>query len=92
MNSWTSKEGVTFKVGDTITTYYKGVHRLTKIEGRAGNTPLFYFERVLDAKLQPKKGKNCCDAAYCKPFSVADIVADLKKITETYNKAIQLLL
>ncbi len=54
-------------VGDIITSYHSGFHRVLNIECRGPNsTPLFEYERIFDKDGNPKRGKNSCDASYCR--------------------------
>lgn len=57
----------TIKVGDIITTYFAGFHKVTKITPRDGNTPLICFVRVADENGISRKSKEqCCDISYCR--------------------------
>ncbi len=55
-----------FKVGDVITAYHKGIHRITSIEPRKGTTPLIYYKKMFtyDGAKAPAT-KNCCDEGFC---------------------------
>lgn len=69
------------KVGDVISTYHAGYHRLESIEVRPPQKslfdksvtfkpePLFYYRKVVDSNGKQASGKTllCCDAAYCRP-------------------------
>lgn len=60
------------KIGDLITTYYKGIWRLTRIERRFRESgeeynPLFYFTQVCTFEGKEAKRENCCDSHFCKP-------------------------
>jgi hypothetical protein len=91
---------VTFKVGDFITAYHSGIHRLTSIELRTQakdktDSPVFYYDRIMDGKFNPKKGKNCCDASFCKPTNVQllnqQANQELSAVTKKYSRAIKIL-
>jgi hypothetical protein len=97
----------TIQVGDIIRTYHKGIFRLTQIEERmvteqnvkyypgknVGDTwtPLFHYEKILDADLKPTRNKgqtNCCDASYCSRVTRNSLKEELAAIRNTYANAI----
>ncbi len=65
----------TLKVGDIITAYRAGVHRIVRITQRcsgAGYSPLIEYEMYLNAKYQKtKRGRyfECC-ASYCQKVTM----------------------
>lgn len=63
----------TLKVGDIITTYHKGYHKLEEIEKRGNATPLFFYSLFAkedgSIRTQPKKIMKSCDASYCRRAS-----------------------
>jgi hypothetical protein len=100
----------TIQVGDIIRTYHKGIHRVTKIESRVVTeanqkyypnqevghnwTPLFHYEKILDADLKPTRNKgqtNCCDASYCSRVTRNSLKEELAAISKTYKEAIAVL-
>jgi len=79
----------TLVVGDLITTYHSGYHRLTRIEDRGErNTPLFHYNKVYDSEGNPRKGRNACDASYCRsakeglPISINNMQEKLTRLTK----------
>lgn len=72
------------KIGDIITTYYKGFFRIEKMEERESTpSPLYYFYQVCDSNGKPVKGNvlKSCDALFCAPAE--DFI---KKEEERLNK------
>jgi hypothetical protein len=55
------------KIGDIITSYYKGYHRITNIIPRTDAAPLVEHITILDSQFNPYKGRKLktCDASYC---------------------------
>jgi hypothetical protein len=74
MKSVTCSNGVVLQyddsivVGDMITAYNKGLHIVTEIIPREGQTPLFAYRRVFDSEHRAVKTKkiDSCDASYCR--------------------------
>lgn len=69
------------KVGDIITTYHSGFHKLEEIHERINSTPLFEYSLFAKANGTLKTGKNkilkACCSSYCrlaKPTIKLDIV------------------
>jgi hypothetical protein len=86
------------KIGNVITAYHKGFHRITKIEkryhtkrdeemgyGKEGEeyNPLVYYITIMDANFKPKNYRErCSDSAYCS-------VVDEKRIEDFKDKEMQ---
>ena len=73
-------KGTNIKVGDIITAYHKGFHRVTEIQKRHGTTPLIYYYKVLDSnynKCKPKK--NCCDAYWCERITLEGLKKEFER-------------
>lgn len=89
------ESGTVFRVGDLVTGYYSGVHRITEIQIRIEDgkeiSPLVKLEKVLNGKYKPQRGKCECDISYCRHFKVSMLKKQLIEITDTYNSAIRLL-
>lgn len=66
-NGYTSEYDETIKVGDLITCYNEGYHRVTQIEDRPGKPPCYHYIKVckFDGSYS-KKLKGHCDASYCR--------------------------
>ena len=74
-----------FKVGDIITAYHKGYHRITLIEDRqqsntgrykGTDSPLIHYTCILDSNGQPSKArKNECDALYCRRVTTEQVLS-----------------
>jgi hypothetical protein len=64
----------TIKVGDLITAYHSGYHKLLRIEPRKANPPLFYYKTVFrdDGTPVNSKAPKSCDASYCR-FAAPEI-------------------
>lgn len=67
-----------FEVGDYVTSYYKGIFRVDKIELRPFNSPLLYLTKVLSDKYKKLGGKVSCDSAWCHKITKDDIVKELQ--------------
>lgn len=74
----------TIKVGDLVTAYEKGFHRVTEIKPRRKDTPLIMYVRVFGANGKPVSSKQHlgCDAAYVRKASerLAEINADISNL------------
>ncbi len=80
-----------FKIGDLITTYHKGFHRITGIEKRKkfyvdgktliGGDLLFYIKEY-DANFNPtsRKSSDCCDEIYCKKVNIEEEIEKLEEL------------
>ena len=83
---------ITWKVGDVMTAYMPGIHRLIKIEPRGDQSPLFYYERILNSNMKPQKASACCDAAYCRHYTLDKLKSEsekaIKDTTEKYERGI----
>lgn len=57
-----------FKIGDVITSYYKGYHVVTNIISRPAYTPLIEHRTILDSHFNPVKSNSIktCDVAWCR--------------------------
>lgn len=58
------------EVGDIISAYHAGFHRVTEVQKRGADpethNDLVVYTKLLDGNMKPcRKTKNCCDAAYC---------------------------
>lgn len=54
------------KIGDIITAYHKGYHRVTDIIPRKGAMSLIQYKMIMDSKLNKRRGnEKTCDASYC---------------------------
>jgi hypothetical protein len=88
-----------FKVGDIIRAYHKGFHRIVDIEKRSigkdkTDSPLLTYERILDSKMSPAKGrkKNRCDAEWCVKVEREQIVKEMTDQIEHFKRGYELLL
>lgn len=64
-NGATSTYNDDIQVGDIVTTYNAGYHRVTLIVDRPNATPLFHYTKMYnDDGSVAKKFKNTCDASY----------------------------
>ena len=75
-----------FDVGDYVTSYYKGIFRVDKIELRDHNTPVLHMTKVLSDKYKKLGGKFNCDSAWCKKISKEDVVKELQDKIDLVNK------
>jgi len=66
------------KIGDLITTYWKGYFRVTGFSGNQIN-----FKQVYRANGKPLKSskEKCCHKLYCHPFKIT-----VEKAFEDYNR------
>jgi hypothetical protein len=75
----------TIKVGDLVTGYHKGFHRVISVgQPYAGaSTYLVYYEAVLDSKCNPvrSKTKRSCDLSYCRKIDKEYLV----KVAESHQ-------
>jgi hypothetical protein len=98
MKEYTNKAG-TFRVGQPIRAYHKGIYLLTKIEKRAGgDEPLLYYKKLANDDCVPlttsgiaKGVERECDAAWCKPVTVEDLRKELVTVTKNYEATIKLI-
>lgn len=82
------------KVGDIITTYNSGFHRLLKIE-KNGDNVLFFYQRVAtnEGELKNIKTELYCQAGFCKPaiYGIEKFITYLeesKKKIEDFKKLV----
>ena len=75
------------KIGDLISAYHSGIHRLTKIEERKVYAPLFTYDRVYTSAGKKSSRKNLqCHCDCCQPakeylkYEVARMEAELKNL------------
>ena len=59
------------KVGDLITTYYKGYYKFVGFQNRHNECPIACFKRAYDLDGKPRKSKKImeCDAFWCRKAS-----------------------
>lgn len=81
-NSSNMNEYEGMKVGDLVTGYHKGYHRLLVIEHRKSFKPLFHYRCEFNAsgKKMNSKQMRCCDAGFCRP--AADSVEEAINTTQ----------
>lgn len=81
----------TIKVGDLITAYNEGYHRVTKVEDRPGKPPLIDYVKVckIDGSYSKKLKGHCC-ATYCR-HAYQSIVDEIKHHDEAI-KTLQFLI
>jgi hypothetical protein len=79
-------------VGDIVTTYHKGIWRITAIKAE-----IAYYSQVMTSDFKPgKKMSKCCHTSFCRPvdqkwidnkreelFLKMDSLVDLEKLIET---------
>lgn len=60
----------TIEVGDIVTAYQKGWHRVIEIRPRKDSTPIIVYQRLMDStgKLVSSKVFLECDASYCQKW------------------------
>lgn len=79
-------------VGDIITSYHSGFHRVISIEYRGSNTtPLIEYEKVFDKDGNPKRGKNSCDASYCRK-AIETLPQILQELDQKHDRLRRILL
>lgn len=63
------------RVGDIITAYNSGWHRLLEIVPRERFAPLFKYQRVVyeNGNKCKRRDINECDASFCKKVTIDDI-------------------
>lgn len=66
-----------FKVGDYVTSYYKGIFRIYSIEMRQYDTPLLHMTKVLSNNYKKLGGTLNCDSAWCKKIEKVQIMKEL---------------
>lgn len=81
MDSWKKA-----KIGDFVTAYEKGIHKVVDITDGCGCGKCFHLERVLNSTFKLGKGKSVCDGAYVQPFSKEEAI---NRLQEDTKKAIQ---
>lgn len=74
-----------FNVGDYVTSHYKGVFRVDKIELRQFNTPLLHLTKVLSDKYKKLGGKVKCDSAWCQKITKEAIIKELQDKIDLVN-------
>lgn len=90
--SWSNKLGETFRVGDIVRTYHKGIHKILRIESRGFDNPLVYSRSIMDANFKPKRGsEKCCDAFYLKRVTEQIILQELEEATLKFKQGIKIL-
>jgi len=68
------------KIGDYITTYHKGIHKLDKIEDQGYNHYIFHYTRVLDSDFEPsRKYRSKCSSYHCR-LAPRELEDQLKKL------------
>lgn len=95
MAAYTNSEGIYFKVGDFITSYHKGIHKLMEIQPRgkeANHVPIFAYAAVLTSDYKPVKRKalNECDAGYCRIVDVKMLEKERDEFVDRINNAIKI--
>lgn len=75
------------KIGDLITAYNAGYHRVVMIEERDDiSLPLFHFKRVYDSKGNKKGGRvKTCASVYCKPASIG-LIERINQLNEEITR------
>ena len=72
------------KIGDIITCYYSGYHKVVEIIPRDSNTPLMEFKLIMTASGKKKQNQKprSCDASYCRlaSESIPDIIKEHEDI------------
>ncbi len=98
MKTFTDKEGQAFTVGKPIRTYHKGIYLLTRIEPRAGYSPLFHYKKVASGDCVPlgtssiaKGVERECDSLWCKPLTADMLREELDAITKNYEATIKII-
>jgi hypothetical protein len=62
------------KVGDLITAYQKGFHRVTELTPGGSSGTLVHYKRVLSDKGRKSKGSiQVCDGSYCKKMDMVEV-------------------
>ncbi|MHC4759568.1 MAG: hypothetical protein ACYTE8_13005 [Planctomycetota bacterium] len=56
------------KVGDIVTAYVAGVHRIVEIDERIGksSTGLAILEQICTGNMKKRRGKSQCDILFCR--------------------------
>lgn len=98
MKEYTNQAGVTFRVGDAITAYHKGIFLLVKIQNRTGYSPLFCYKRIATKDGVPSTLKSIsvaveyeCDSEYCSLVTEESLRKQLSQIQKNYEATIELL-
>jgi hypothetical protein len=74
------------KVGDLITAYEKGFHRVTGLSEHAQYGTMVEYKRVLSDKGTISKGSiRTCNGSYCKKMDVIAVEEYLKKAFADYK-------
>lgn len=70
----------TIQVGDIITAYRKGWHRVVKVTERPNSTSYIEYQMVMyaDGRLSKGKATMGCDGSYCKKWDEEQIDQYLK--------------
>ena len=82
----------TLQVGDLVRGYYKGIHKILKIEDREdeGAAPLVTTVQMLMEDLRSSRSKTKeyeFDISYCKKMTKEVMLAEIEEKIETLNKA-----
>jgi hypothetical protein len=65
-NGVTLQYDETIKIGDIISAYQAGYHKVVEIQEREGSTPFIHYVRVANQNWMPAESKKfSCDASYC---------------------------
>lgn len=92
------------KIGDFITSYNKGIHRVTKIERRFGTADTIYakegeeyaalisYEYVLNGNFEPAgKRRGSCDVSFCTKITL-DYIKEQRRVFNKQMRALKELL
>ncbi len=85
---------ITFKTGDVVRAYTKGIHVITSLDdtpGRSSNG-LVKYRKIMNDNFSLCKSKReySCDIAYCRPVSAATLLEEQKEQNKKYDAAIAL--
>lgn len=70
------------QVGDIVTGYQKGFHRVESITPGCGSGNCYNLVRILNSKYGKGKGKSTCDGAYIKKVNKEQLLQKLKEHTQ----------
>jgi len=90
------------EVGDIITAYHKGYHRVTNIEPRyvvnsfdprqkIGDeyASLIHYQQLMTNDFSPRTGKHCCDESYCRKIDDQFFEEEIEKLEELRKKLLK---
>lgn len=86
-------------VGDIITAYHKGFHKITNIrilkDSQCGDQVLVEYDQLLTQNGKKRSGHNVCNIGYCKRITAEEIARQraiaIKEIDDMYEAVLNIL-